>query len=68
MKLRMKDQASTNGVMIDYSGNGHHGGYGGVKKAAILDTVYGDRGLILPGIAGNYASTPDAAALRITSG
>lgn len=62
--LEMADQDSSYGMMIDQSGYGHHGWYGGVKRAGILDTVYSspyglDRGLVLPGIAGNYGSIPD---------
>jgi len=61
--------SSTTGAAIDLApngpgslrvGRGLHGWYGWVKKALIGDTTSGDRGLILPGIAENYASVPSA--------
>ena len=48
---------SGSAAYFDRSGYGNQVYFGGVKKAIIADTVYGDRGLILPKIIGNYAST-----------
>lgn len=49
----MAKQVSTNGALIDYSGNGHHGWYGGVKKALIGDTTTGVRACIFNSVASN---------------
>lgn len=59
---------ATDACLFDWSGNGHHGWFGGVKKAVIADTVYGDRGLILPGIASNTATVPSAGTSWPTTG
>jgi hypothetical protein len=57
---RMRAQASGDAAWLDALSHGMHGWFGGVKKAVIADTTSGDRGLILPGIAGNYGSVPAA--------
>jgi len=54
----------------DLSGNNHHAQYGSTSGADTNDPLFlphtGTQYLYLPGIAANYASTPDAAALDIT--
>ncbi len=63
---RMARQADGDAAYFDWSGNGHHRWWGGVHRAILADTWYADRGLICPGIAGNYGRVPDGAALRVT--
>jgi len=63
---------SGSGEWLDESGNGHHAQFGSTAGADTNDpldlasTWVGLQSLRLPGIAGNYASTPDAAPLQIT--
>jgi len=52
-RLFMSEQTSTNGVLIDYSGNGHHGYYGGVKRAFIGDDITGPRVCLFGAVASN---------------
>jgi len=49
----MDEQVSTNGVLIDYSGNGHHGYYGGVKRTFIGDDITGPRVCLFGAVASN---------------
>lgn len=51
--------------LVDLTGNGHDARFGSVGAARVINKGRA-RYLRLPGINGNYASTPDSAALSIT--
>lgn len=55
----MSRQKPDMGVLIDWSGNGHEGYFGGVRRAFIGDDHDGGRGLHCPGVAGNYGSAEE---------
>jgi len=54
-------------AVYDYSGNGNHAHLGS-EGVAFINPVGGAKALNLPGTTGNYASTPDSAAVSLTGG
>lgn len=58
------------GALLDLSGNGHDAQFGSTVGADSNDPLYlahdGTDYAYFPGLAGNYASTPDSAAVSIT--
>jgi len=64
------NQYSGSGDWLDQSGNGHNAQFGSTAGADTNDPLFldytGTQYLHLPGIGGNYASTPDTAPLDIT--
>lgn len=57
---------SGSGDLLDLSGNGHHAVLGAGAAAPTFLPHYGVKYLYFPGVAGNFASVPDAANLDIT--